>query len=121
MLLIVKASLLAKDTKSTLFLTRKERSGLSTLGKQRIDKGAIGNIGGELSHGYHLPADIGEDSILLCKKCCFGTNTELHVLGDFASKTRFFIDIYGHYISSVDCVNNSHALFSGTYPLAFIY
>ena len=50
-------------------------------------KGATGNIGGELSHEYHLPADIGEDSLLVCKKCGFGTNTEL--LGNIIIITCF--------------------------------
>lgn len=39
--------------------------------------GATGNIGGVLSHEYHLPADIGEDLLYTCDNCGFGTNAEL--------------------------------------------
>ncbi|XP_019642078.1 PREDICTED: probable proline--tRNA ligase, mitochondrial [Branchiostoma belcheri] len=35
-----------------------------------------GDIGGSLSHEYHLPADIGEDQLLVCAKCSFGANKE---------------------------------------------
>lgn len=35
-----------------------------------------GNIGGKLSHEFQLPADIGEDQLLLCEKCCFAANVE---------------------------------------------
>ncbi|KAL3868467.1 hypothetical protein ACJMK2_041268 [Sinanodonta woodiana] len=39
--------------------------------------GATGNIGGKLSHEYHLVADIGQDQLLICEKCDFGLNKEL--------------------------------------------
>uniref|UniRef100_A0A3Q3W336 Probable proline--tRNA ligase, mitochondrial n=1 Tax=Mola mola TaxID=94237 RepID=A0A3Q3W336_MOLML len=35
-----------------------------------------GNIGGELSHEFQLPADIGEDRLLLCGNCSFSANVE---------------------------------------------
>ncbi|KAL1022771.1 hypothetical protein UPYG_G00032080 [Umbra pygmaea] len=35
-----------------------------------------GNIGGELSHEFQLPADIGEDVLLVCDHCSFSANTE---------------------------------------------
>ncbi|XP_052775449.1 probable proline--tRNA ligase, mitochondrial [Mya arenaria] len=40
-------------------------------------EGATGNIGGKMSHEYHLPASIGEDSLFICDKCGFGSNIEL--------------------------------------------
>lgn len=35
-----------------------------------------GNIGGTLSHEFHLPADIGEDRLLMCGSCGFSANVE---------------------------------------------
>lgn len=35
-----------------------------------------GNIGGKLSHEFQLPADIGEDRLLLCGNCPFSANVE---------------------------------------------
>lgn len=35
-----------------------------------------GNIGGKLSHEFQLPADIGEDRLLLCGNCSFSANVE---------------------------------------------
>uniref|UniRef100_A0A8C6UD87 Probable proline--tRNA ligase, mitochondrial n=1 Tax=Neogobius melanostomus TaxID=47308 RepID=A0A8C6UD87_9GOBI len=35
-----------------------------------------GNIGGTLSHEFQLPADIGEDRILVCGTCSFSANVE---------------------------------------------
>lgn len=35
-----------------------------------------GNIGGKLSHEFQLPADIGEDRLLVCGDCSFSANVE---------------------------------------------
>ncbi|KAM7409741.1 hypothetical protein PAMA_001300 [Pampus argenteus] len=35
-----------------------------------------GNIGGTLSHEFQLPADIGEDRLLVCGNCSFSANVE---------------------------------------------
>ncbi|XP_022071969.2 probable proline--tRNA ligase, mitochondrial [Acanthochromis polyacanthus] len=35
-----------------------------------------GNIGGKLSHEFQLPADIGEDRLLVCGGCSFSANVE---------------------------------------------
>ncbi|KAK5869635.1 hypothetical protein PBY51_024337 [Eleginops maclovinus] len=35
-----------------------------------------GNIGGKLSHEFQLPADIGEDRLLVCRNCSFSANVE---------------------------------------------
>lgn len=40
-----------------------------------------GNIGGTLSHEFHLPADIGEDRLLMCGNCDFSANVETVALG----------------------------------------
>ncbi|XP_016134973.1 probable proline--tRNA ligase, mitochondrial [Sinocyclocheilus grahami] len=37
---------------------------------------ATGNIGGTLSHEFQLPADIGEDQLLVCGNCGFSANIE---------------------------------------------
>ncbi|XP_064625243.1 probable proline--tRNA ligase, mitochondrial isoform X2 [Lineus longissimus] len=39
--------------------------------------GDTGNIGGQLSHEYHLTADVGEDNLVTCKRCDFGANEEM--------------------------------------------
>lgn len=35
-----------------------------------------GNIGGKLSHEFQLPADVGEDRLLVCESCSFSANVE---------------------------------------------
>lgn len=40
-------------------------------------EGSTGNIGGSMSHEFHIPASVGEDSIYMCNECGFGTNKEL--------------------------------------------
>lgn len=35
-----------------------------------------GNIGGTLSHEFQLPADIGEDRLVICGSCSFAANVE---------------------------------------------
>lgn len=35
-----------------------------------------GNIGGKMSHEFHLPAGIGEDRLLVCGSCDFAANVE---------------------------------------------
>lgn len=39
-------------------------------------KADTGNIGGTLSHEFQLPADIGEDRLLVCGNCSFSANVE---------------------------------------------
>lgn len=40
-----------------------------------------GNIGGKLSHEFQLPADIGEDRLLICGDCSFSANVEMMTTG----------------------------------------
>ena len=40
-------------------------------------RGDCGDMGGSLSHEYHFPANIGQDSLVLCEKCGTGANLEL--------------------------------------------
>ncbi|CAL8097181.1 unnamed protein product [Calicophoron daubneyi] len=42
--------------------------------KVRADSG---NIGGSMSHEFHIPASIGEDTLMFCPKCRGGFNSEL--------------------------------------------
>jgi prolyl-tRNA synthetase len=42
-----------------------------------VAKADSGNMGGELSHEYHLPSLRGEDSIISCSHCDFVRNEEL--------------------------------------------
>lgn len=36
-----------------------------------------GNIGGDLSHEYHLPSPVGEDTLMTCDACSYVANQEL--------------------------------------------
>ncbi|XP_074643763.1 putative proline--tRNA ligase, mitochondrial [Tubulanus polymorphus] len=45
-------------------------------------EGATGNIGGSLSHEYHISTDIGEDTLLICNTCKIGSNKELLEMAD---------------------------------------
>ncbi|ESO88186.1 hypothetical protein LOTGIDRAFT_126688 [Lottia gigantea] len=40
-------------------------------------EGATGNIGGSISHEFHLMSSVGEDKLLFCEKCSFRSNSEL--------------------------------------------
>nr|KAG5710319.1 hypothetical protein BaRGS_009035 [Batillaria attramentaria] len=40
-------------------------------------QGTTGNIGGSLSHEFHYPAKVGEDTLLLCDRCGLQINKEL--------------------------------------------
>jgi prolyl-tRNA synthetase len=40
-----------------------------------------GNIGGSLSHEYHLPSDGGEDRLVSCQHCDFVANEEVAAIG----------------------------------------
>lgn len=40
-------------------------------------EGASGMMGGSRSHEFHYSADVGDDTLLLCKNCGFGTNKEM--------------------------------------------
>ena len=42
-----------------------------------VAKADSGNMGGELSHEYHLPSSKGEDSIISCSSCDYVRNEEL--------------------------------------------
>ncbi|XP_033885494.3 probable proline--tRNA ligase, mitochondrial [Acipenser ruthenus] len=55
-----------------------ERLGLSFV-KVRAD---TGSIGGKLSHEFQLPADIGEDRLLICANCSFSANVETVQAGE---------------------------------------
>ncbi|KAM9327277.1 putative proline--tRNA ligase, mitochondrial [Gastrophryne carolinensis] len=35
-----------------------------------------GNIGGKMSHEFHLPAGVGEDRLMACRNCDFAANVE---------------------------------------------
>lgn len=40
-------------------------------------EGASGMMGGSQSHEFHYPAEVGDDTLLLCRKCGFGLNKEI--------------------------------------------
>ncbi|CAG9809000.1 unnamed protein product [Chironomus riparius] len=45
-----------------------------------------GNMGGKISHEYHIITEIGEDSIISCPKCCHAINRELAKDGKICEK-----------------------------------
>lgn len=40
-------------------------------------EGASGMMGGNQSHEFHYPADVGDDTLFQCKNCGFGMNKEM--------------------------------------------
>lgn len=40
-------------------------------------EGTSGMMGGNQSHEFHFPAEVGDDTLLQCKKCEFGMNKEM--------------------------------------------
>lgn len=49
-----------------------------TLGLKYVKVQAdTGNIGGKMSHEFHLPASIGEDKLMVCGSCDFAANVEI--------------------------------------------
>ncbi|KAI1868707.1 uncharacterized protein JN550_006282 [Neoarthrinium moseri] len=44
-----------------------------------VAEASSGDIGGDLSHEYHLPSTVGEDNVLSCDSCTYVANEELAV------------------------------------------
>ncbi|KAI0171990.1 prolyl-tRNA synthetase [Hypoxylon sp. FL1284] len=42
-----------------------------------VAEASSGDIGGDLSHEYHLPASIGEDNVISCNSCDYVANEEV--------------------------------------------
>ncbi|EQB43839.1 prolyl-tRNA synthetase [Colletotrichum gloeosporioides Cg-14] len=42
-----------------------------------VAKASSGDMGGDLSHEYHLPALVGEDTVIICGSCDYAANTEV--------------------------------------------
>ena len=73
--------------------------------------GDCGDIGGIKSHEFHFPAEIGQDSLLVCSQCKAGMNTEI----DNTSNLRICAECGGPMISSKG-IEVAHAfLLSDTY------
>ncbi|KAG4072131.1 hypothetical protein HA402_015630 [Bradysia odoriphaga] len=43
----------------------------------KIVQADAGHIGGSLSHEFHIPSDIGEDTLMQCTACSWSTNFEM--------------------------------------------
>lgn len=46
-----------------------------------VAEASSGDIGGDLSHEYHLPTPIGEDNVISCNSCDYVANEELATAG----------------------------------------
>jgi prolyl-tRNA synthetase len=44
-----------------------------------VAEASSGDIGGDLSHEYHLPSSVGEDNVISCDSCSYVANEELAV------------------------------------------
>ncbi|KAK2728440.1 prolyl-trna synthetase [Colletotrichum kahawae] len=42
-----------------------------------VAKASSGDMGGDLSHEYHLPSLVGEDTVITCSFCDYAANTEV--------------------------------------------
>ncbi|KAF7513429.1 hypothetical protein GJ744_009850 [Endocarpon pusillum] len=51
-----------------------------------VARATSGNMGGELSHEYHLPSSKGEDSVLSCSHCDHVKNEELVTSGQVSTR-----------------------------------
>lgn len=76
-------------------------------------EGATGNIGGKLSHEFHLPANIGEDTLFLCDNCGQGTNVELVDPKDVAEGSVRCPECKSH-MSKSSGIEVGHAFLLGT-------
>ncbi|RYP65552.1 hypothetical protein DL771_008250 [Monosporascus sp. 5C6A] len=70
------------STKSALSTYEEVRSAYSRLFAELklpylVAEASSGDIGGDLSHEYHLPTSIGEDSVISCSSCDYVANEEL--------------------------------------------
>ncbi|RYP24270.1 hypothetical protein DL767_008641 [Monosporascus sp. MG133] len=70
------------STKSALSTYEEVRSAYSRLFAELklpylVAEASSGDIGGDLSHEYHLPTSIGEDSVISCNSCDYVANEEL--------------------------------------------
>ncbi|KAF7535413.1 hypothetical protein G7054_g5383 [Neopestalotiopsis clavispora] len=52
-----------------------------------VAEASSGDIGGDLSHEYHLPSSVGEDNVISCDSCSYVANEELAVF-----KPRSYVD-----------------------------
>ncbi|KXH45903.1 prolyl-tRNA synthetase [Colletotrichum nymphaeae SA-01] len=43
----------------------------------KVAKASSGDMGGDLSHEYHLPTSIGEDTLVTCNTCSYAANAEV--------------------------------------------
>jgi len=68
-----------EDAKTTYeSVTRAYRNIFQRLGVPFVVvEGDSGQIGGNISHEYHFPAPIGQDTLMVCKQCGGGRNIEL--------------------------------------------
>ncbi|KAH8199916.1 hypothetical protein TruAng_005912 [Truncatella angustata] len=44
-----------------------------------VAEASSGDIGGDLSHEYHLPSSVGEDNVMSCDTCSYVANEELAI------------------------------------------
>ncbi|KAF9869433.1 prolyl-trna synthetase [Colletotrichum karsti] len=42
-----------------------------------VAKASSGDMGGDISHEYHLPTPVGEDTVITCDACDYTANTEI--------------------------------------------
>ncbi|KAJ8305612.1 hypothetical protein KUTeg_016157, partial [Tegillarca granosa] len=70
--------------------------------------GSTGNIGGKLSHEFHFPADVGEDTVKICESCGYGANVE--VLG----KENTTCPECNSDLKQLTCIEVGHSFLLGT-------
>ncbi|EFX06114.1 prolyl-tRNA synthetase [Grosmannia clavigera kw1407] len=54
----------------------------------RVARASSGDMGGDLSHEYHLAASLGEDDVASCRACGFAGNTEITHIGPDSRPAR---------------------------------
>ncbi|KAK9413621.1 hypothetical protein SUNI508_11830 [Seiridium unicorne] len=53
-----------------------------------VAEASSGDIGGDLSHEYHLPSSVGEDNVISCDSCAYVANEELAVSNPGSTENR---------------------------------
>lgn len=75
---------------------------------------ATGNIGGTLSHEYHVISSVGEDTLVLCHRCGKGSNKELVSTKDILEHGHLPDCTSDCQLDEVKGIEVAHAFYLGT-------
>ncbi|KAK3090377.1 hypothetical protein FSP39_011319 [Pinctada imbricata] len=73
---------------------------------------AVGNIGGSLSHEFHLESEVGEDRVYKCLQCGHVANAEVTGMND--EKKPFCSKCGSNKLQQLSCIEVGHSFLLGT-------